>query len=291
MHRRTLLLTGLVCSVTAHGATPGLDLRLDALLRAAVQAEERRLGGRIGMALVDRGSGRRFAYRGGELFPLCSTFKLLVAAAILARVDAGTERLDAAVAVSRADLLGNSPFSETRAGGTATVAELCAAAIGQSDNAAANLLLPRIGGPAGLTRFVRASGDPVTRLDRTEPTLNTATPGDRRDTTAPAAMLATAERLLFGRTLAPASRARLTDWMAASTTGAHRLRAGLPPAWAVADKTGAGAHGSDNEVALLTPPGRPPLLVATYLTGSDRDLADTNAAHAAIGRAIAAAFG
>ena len=282
MDRRTLI-AALAAAPFAIAAAPDM-------LRAALLAEETAIGGRIGVAILDSGSGGRFAWRADERFPMCSTFKFLLAAAILARVDRGRERLDTAIAVTRGDILGNSPFVETRVGATATVGDLCGAAIGLSDNAAANLLLPRIGGPAGLTRYARSLGDRTTRLDRNEPTLNQATPGDPRDTTSPAAMLGTMTRLLLGHALRPASRAQLTAWMFASTTGAKRMRAGLPPTWRIADKTGAGDHGSDNEIALLQPPGRNPLLVASYLTGSERPLAETNAAQARIGAAIARAF-
>lgn len=283
MDRRTLLATLVALPCAARAAT------IDSLGETIV-AEEARIGGRIGFALLDSGTGRRFAYRAAERFPMCSTFKFLLAAAILARVDHGRERLDATIPIARGDIIANSPFSETRVGGTATIAELCAATVGLSDNAAANLLLPRIGGPAGLTRYARTLGDRVTRLDRTEPTLNEAAPGDLRDTTTPAAMLGNMQRLLLARTLTPASRAQLVAWMFASTTGTHRMRAGLPPTWRIADKTGAGEYGSDNELAMLHPPGRAPLLVASYLTGSDRVLAETNATHARIGTAIARAF-
>lgn len=259
-------------------------------LRAEVARLEKDARGRMGVAILDTGSGARFGWRADERFPMCSTFKVLLAGAMLARVDRGRERLDRAVRVSAADIVPNSPFSTTRVGGTATVAELCAATVGQSDNAAANLLLPAVGGPAGLTAFLHAIGDAVTRLDRTEPSLNSATPGDPRDTTTPAAMLGSVRRLTLGDVLTPRSRAQLIAWMAAATTGTKRLRAGLPPSWRVADKTGAGANGSDNVVALLWPaPGRSPLLVASYITGSPFDLAGTNAIQARLARAIAAA--
>lgn len=257
-------------------------------LRGRIAALEAETGGRIGLAILDTGNGARFAYRGGERFPLCSTFKLPLAAAVLRRVDLGLERLDRGVAVTAADILGNSPFSATRVGGEATVAELCEAAMTRSDNAAANLLLSTIGGPPALTRFVRSLGDSMTRLDRIEPDLNEATPGDPRDTTTPSAMVELVRRLSLVRPKTPSSTL-LADWMLASQTGVHRMRAGLPPDWRIGDKTGAGAHGSDNEVAILWPPGAPPLLVASYLTGSDRPLAETNAVHARLGRLISAA--
>ena len=285
---RRMVLAGLGATIAAPAmARPAFG---GTRLRSEIAAMEKDARGRMGVAILDTGSGARFAWRGDERFPMCSTFKALLAGAILARVEGGRERLDRAVSVSAADIVPNSPFSKTRVGGTATVAELCAATVGQSDNAAANLLLPAVGGPAGLTRFLRKIGDPVTRLDRTEPSLNSAAPGDPRDTTTPATMLGSVRRLTLGTTLTPESRAQLIAWMVAATTGIKRLRARLPPTRRVADNTGAGANRSDNVVALLWPtPARAPLLVASYITGSPLDLAGTNAIHARLGRAIAGA--
>ena len=261
-----------------------------ARLRANVAALEKDARGRLGLAILDTASGARFAWRAGERFPMCSTFKTLLAGAVLARVDTGAERLDRIVPIRAADIVPNSPLSGSRVGGTATVAELCAATIGQSDNTAANLLLPAVGGPQGLTRFLRGLGDPLSRLDRTEPSLNAATPGDPRDTTTPAAMLASVRRLTLGSALRPESRVLLVRWMAAATTGTKRLSAGLPADWRIAYKTGAGENGSDNIVALLWPRRRrEPLLVASYITATPLALAETNMIHARLARAIAAA--
>ena len=172
-----------------------------------------------------------------------------------------------------------------------SVEALCAAALVWSDNTAANLLLGALGGPAALTDFCRDLGDPVTRLDRTEPDLNSAVPGDPRDTTRPAAVAATVGKILLGPSLSEAGRARLEGWMTASRTGTKRLRAGLPADWGIGDKTGSGAYGTANVVALLRPPARAPLVAAVYITGSDATSEARDAAHAAIGRVIATAYG
>lgn len=254
---------------------------------------ERRIGGRIGVAA---GSADRVLlhHRADERFPMCSTFKVLAVAALLARVDAGTESFDAMVSYGVADLLSYAPVTrkalETGGGtGRLSVRDLCAAAIEWSDNTAANLLLVRLGGPEGLTAWLRGVGDPVTRLDRNEPTLNSALPGDSRDTTTPEAMRATLGRILLGSVLAPPSRDRLEHWMVGSQTGLKRLRAGLPADWAAGDKTGTGVNGTVNDVAILRPPGRAPVTVAVYITGSTMPAAAIEAVHAEIGRLIAAA--
>jgi beta-lactamase class A len=253
---------------------------------AALDAATR---GRLGVAILNTGTGARFAWRGNERFAMCSTFKFVLAAAILKRVEQGRERLDRRIAVAAGDIVQPSPLCSARIGSDASIAELCAATVGQGDNTAANLLLPVVGGPAGLTRFMRGLGDAASRLDRNEPALNEAKPGDPRDTTTPLAMLGLLDRLTLGRALAPVSRAQLIVWLLASTTGAARMKAGLPASWAVAEKTGAG-NGSDNDVALLWPPRRRPLLVSIYIAGSPLPMAQTNAIHARIGRLIASAI-
>lgn len=255
------------------------------------------LGGRAGIAVLDTGGGPALLHDAEGTFPLCSTFKLPLAAAILARVEAGRERLDRRLAYGEADLDTYAPVTTRalRAGGpeagTMSVEALCAAALVWSDNTAANLLLGALGGPAALTDFCRDLGDPVTRLDRTEPDLNSAVPGDPRDTTRPAAMAATVGKILLGPSLSEAGRARLEGWMTASRTGTKRLRAGLPADWGIGDKTGSGAYGTANVVAFLRPPARAPLVAAVYITGSDATSEARDAAHAAIGRVIATAYG
>ena len=284
-----LATTGIAAKALA--APNELGLRGAAGLREAAITAERTVGGRLGVAVIDTATGARFAYRGDERFPLCSTFKLILVAAILHRIDRGQDWPARRIPVSPSDILGNSPVAKQRAGGDATVAELCRAAIVFSDNSAANLLLPSIGGPAGLTRFMRGLGDPVTRLDRGEPALGAGVPGDPRDTTSPAAMAGLVRHILLGGLLASSSRRQLEAWLAASRTGAHRLRAGLPAGWRVGDKTGTGGNGSNNDVAIVWPPRRAPLIVTSYLTESTAAPAAQDAAHARVARAIVDAVG
>jgi beta-lactamase class A len=171
-----------------------------------------------------------------------------------------------------------------------TVGQLCEATMTLSDNTAANLLLRGLGGPAGLTAWLRGIGDDVTRLDRWETALNEARPGDPRDTTTPAAMLATMQRLTLGDVLLPTSRAQLLAWLRANRTGDARLRAGLPPGWQAGERTGTGPNGTSNDVGLVWPPGGAPLLVAAYLTEGAADIATRDAALADVGAAVAAAW-
>lgn len=273
-----------------------------AALPAAAQAAapdpfsaiEARLGGRVGVLALDTASGRRLARRADERFPMCSVFKWLLAAAVLARVDRGHERLERKIAYGKADLVGVSPVTEAHLGeGALSVGELCAAAVTRSDNGAANLLLASLGGPAGLTAWVRETGDRTTRLDRNEPSLNTAIPGDPRDTTTPRAMVEDLQRIVLGNVLSAPSQERLTGWLVANQTGDHRLRAGLPKDWRVGDKTGTSgsAAATANDVAVAWPSQGKPILIAAFLTAGRGDDAARDAALAEIGRIVGTQLG
>lgn len=249
------------------------------------------VGGRLGVFAHDTQTGRELAHRADERFAMCSTFKWVLAADILARVDRGELSLDDRVPISASDLLEHAPFTRAHvAEGSLTVDALARAAVVVSDNTAANLLLAKVGGPRGLTRFVRSLGDPVTRLDRNEPALNSNQPGDPRDTTSPRAMAGLMRSLLCGDVLSTAGRDRLLGWLRACETGKERLRAGLPQDWIVGDKTGSGERGAVNDIAIATPPRRRPIVVAAYLSDGDAGPASLNAAQADIARAVAAGF-
>jgi beta-lactamase class A len=181
---------------------------------ARIAAIEARMGGRIGVAAFDTSNSKHLDYRAEERFPMCSTFKFLAAAAVLKRVDEQKENLDRFVSYGAKDILEHAPVTkEHLKDGGMTLGALCAAAIEQSDNTAANLLLDAIGGPAALTNFARTLGDQITRLDRKEPDLNSAIPGDERDTTAPAAMCLDMQQLLVATVLSDPSRGELEDWL------------------------------------------------------------------------------
>lgn len=257
----------------------------------ALAALEARHGGRLGVAILDTGTGRRLGHRATERFAMCSTFKWLAAAHVLARVDRGEERLDRRIAFGREALVPHAPVTGPAAGGPGlTLAQLCDATITLSDNPAANLILATYGGPAGLTAWIRSLGDTVTRLDRWEPALNEAAPGDPRDTTTPEAMVALLPALLLGHALSAASRAQLAAWMVATKTGDARLRAGMPPGWRVGDKTGTGGRNTTADVGILWPPGgRAPVLVAAYFAEADLPEPQRSAVLAEVGRIAATA--
>ncbi|MFD3559194.1 class A beta-lactamase [Streptomyces sp. NPDC058686] len=252
-------------------ATPSSDTGGDA--RRRLRELEAGYPGRIGVHALDTGTGAVLAYRAHERFAIASTFKVLAGAAILRRArEEEPGLLDVLIRYGRDDLVAASPRTEMHLETGMTVRELCDAAITYSDNTAANLLMRRIGGPAGVTAFARSLGDSVTRLDRWETDLNTNIPGDRRDTTTPAAMTADLRALVLGDALHPLDRGQLTRWLVENTTGDKRIRAGLPTGWRVGDKTGSPAYGGVNDVAVAWPPGGgAPLVVCVYTTRLDPD--------------------
>lgn len=259
-------------------------------LHSHLKALERAHGGRLGVSILDVASGRRLDHRGDERFPMCSTFKLIAAAVVLARVDRDEERLDRRIPIAKDDLVPYSPETEKHVGSDGmSMAELCHAAVTLSDNAAANLILANSGGPLALTAFARSIDDTVTRLDRIEPDLNEGTPGDARDTTSPVAMLDTLRKLVLGDALTSSSREQLIAWLIANTTGDNRLRAGLPKSWRIGDKTGSSSAGISNDVAIAWPARGGPLLIAAYYAESKGDDNARNAVLAEVGR-IAASF-
>lgn len=285
--RRSLTFTA-----AAAAAAPFLSpaFAQDKSLPEAFARIEAQSGGRLGVAVIDTATGATAGHRAGERFPMCSTFKALAAAAILRRVDAGQEQLSRRVHYDAKDLVTYSPVTEKHTSDGMTLADICEAAVTLSDNTAGNLMLAALGGPSGLSAFARTLGDPVTRLDRIETALNEAKPGDPRDTTSPAAMAANLRALVLGDALSPGSREQLTAWLVANKTGDARLRAGVPRGWRVGDKTGVGANGTNNDVGMLWPPGRAPIVLAVYLTGTPMKMEQTNPLIAAVARAVADAL-
>lgn len=288
MERRTLLKAALL-GTAASVLLPQLSFAADARDTShRLMTLERKHGGRLGVAMLDTGNRQRIMYRSDEHFMMCSTFKLLAASAVLARVDQGLEKLDRRVVFGKDVVLSYAPTTSLHVGGQGmTIAELCEAAITLSDNTAANLLLTSLGGPAAITAFARRMGDHVTRLDRTEPELNISSPGDERDTTTPSAMLNNLQKLLLGEVLSKTSREQLTTWLRATSTGKDTLHAGLPAGWTIGDKTGSGAHGERNDVAIVWPPNRKPLLIAAYYVNPNTDDAGRNGVLAEVGRIAA----
>ncbi|MDD7967858.1 class A beta-lactamase [Actinomycetospora lemnae] len=273
--RRTVLVGGLAAALAGcagraaapPAAPPPGPVTADPT--AALVELERRSGRRITLVARDTGTGREVRHRADERALMASTVKVLIVAAVLRRRLAEPGLLERTIRYTRADLLEYAPTTSRNVDTGMTVAALCEAAIVVSDNTAANLLTALVGGPAATTAFVRTLGDPVTRADRPEPGLNETAPGDERDTTTAAAMAGDLQALVLGEALDPAGRDLLAGWMVGAVTGTEQIRAGLPRDWRVGDKTGSGAQGENNDVAVVWPPGRAPWVITVYTSPAE----------------------
>jgi beta-lactamase class A len=282
--RRFVLATASACA-SACGLFDVPTTGPSANVQQEIARVESRVGGRMGVYVAAVGEASAVEYRADERFALCSTFKWVLVAQLLSRVDRGELRLDQRIALTQADLLEHAPVTQAHvAEGSMTLEALSRAAIVQSDNTAGNLLLKLAGGPSGFTAFVRSLGDSTTRLDRFEPELNRNEAADARDTTSPRAMVGLLHTLLFGDALTGASGARLLGWLEACETGKTRIRAAFPPSWVIGDKTGTGEHGACNDVAIARPPRRASILMAIYTSEGQAPLADKEAAIVEVAR-------
>lgn len=303
--RRTLLLAAgmlpFAFTLETRAQTPSTPSQ-DASVRDALAALERTSGGRLGVCAIPTCAGgeagseagckpREIRYRADERFPFCSTFKVVLAAAILARSLDVPDLMQRRIRYTKHDLAHYSPVSSKHVKDGMTVAELCQAAIQYSDNTAANQLMKVLGGPQAVTAYAHATGNAAFRLDRWETELNTAIPGDLRDTSTPAAMARTLQTLTVGQALPSAQRDQLVTWLRGNTTGAHRIRAGVPADWQVGDKTGTGDYGTANDLAILWPPGRAPVMLAVYFTQREPKAKARDDVIAAAARIVAGALG
>lgn len=268
------------CGAETEAAQPGSissSVHAGPAANASVADLEVRYGAQVGLFAVDTGTGRTVTHRADERFPFLSTFKTLAAAALLRSRPLDTGYFDRVVRFHEADLVANSPVTSAAVAEGMTLAQVAEAAITRSDNTAGNLLLREIGGPEGLTAFLRTLGDPTSRLDRWETELNTAIPGDERDTTTAAALAADYRAAALGDALGARERDQLVAWLKANTTGDKRIRAGLPAKWVAGDKTGTGAYGCANDVAIVWPEGgRAPVVIAILTRKSDADAEANN---------------
>ncbi|KAF3998276.1 class A beta-lactamase [Glaciimonas immobilis] len=238
-----------------------------------IEKIERDFDGRLGVSVRDTATGRQLGHRADERFPFCSTFKVIAASAILTKSVQVPGLMERVIRFRQSDLVTYSPVTEKHVDTGMTVADLCAAGIQYSDNTAANLMIKLIGGPAAVSAYARTIGDTAFRLDRWETALNTAIPGDLRDTSTPFAMCQSLNRLLLGDAMSFAHREQLRSWLSGNTTGAQRIKAGIPGDWLIGDKTGSGDYGTANDLAVLWPPKRAPVIVAIYTTQHAKEIA------------------
>ncbi|BBJ69931.1 MULTISPECIES: carbapenem-hydrolyzing class A beta-lactamase FRI-8 [Enterobacter] len=240
---------------------------------AQIKELETVFGGRIGVYLLNTENGKEFSYRQNERFPLCSSFKVFLAASVLKKTQDKSFSLNDTVEYSGRVMEKHSPVSEKYLETGASVQTLAMAAIQYSDNGASNLLMERyVGGPEGLTAFMRSTGDTEFRLDRWELELNSAIPGDKRDTSTPKAVAMSLKNIAFGSVLDAKNKALLQDWLQGNTTGNARVRAAVPDKWVVGDKTGTcGFYGTANDVAILWPDSNSPAVIAVYTTRTNQN--------------------
>ncbi|RSM88616.1 class A beta-lactamase [Kibdelosporangium aridum] len=270
------------CSTTqpaapASGSAPAPSPSVEPLFEL-----ERKFDARLGVYAVATGSGVTIAHRADEQFAFCSTFKGLATAAVLHRNPMA--HLDTVVTYTEADLMKSSAITKRHVATGMKIRDLCDAAVRFSDGTAGNLLLRDIGGPAQLTAYLRGLGDDVTRMDRIEPAITEAKPGDPRDTTTPRAIGTDYQRIVLGDALAADKRDFLRDLLERNVTGAKRMRAGVPQGWRVADKTGTGDYGTLNDIGIVWPPAAPPLVVSIM---SSKSAADAKYDEAVIAEAAA----
>ncbi|KQY48589.1 class A beta-lactamase [Rhizobium sp. Root483D2] len=256
------------------------------LQEAALLIEER-LDARVGYAIYNSGNGESWLFNADERFPMVSTFKALACAALLAKADTGEKSLDNTIEINDSDLVTYAPVTKDWVGREVSLGDLCDATTRTSDNPAANKILENIGGPEGFTAFMRTIGDNITRLDRWETELNEGTPGDERDTTTPRAIALSLQNLLLGDSLSRNSREQLAAWLKGNEVGDPLLRAGIPKNWQIADRTGAGGHGTRGIIAVIWPPEKAPLVAAIYITETDATMDERNTAISQMGQALA----
>lgn len=231
------------------------------------------LDGKIGISAMNTANGQSIQYRSLERFPMQSTFKLMAVAAMLKKSEADNKLLKQKIAITKKDLVFWSPITEKHIDEGMTIFELCAAAMMYSDNSATNLIVEKLGGPKAVTAFARSMGDHTFRIDNWEPNLN-SNPSDVHDTSTPAAMEESLQKLTLGNILTPSKRDQLVNWMKGNTTGDTRIRAGVPKGWIVADKTGTGNdYGISNDIAIIWPPNCAPIVITIY---SGHDKKDTD---------------
>jgi beta-lactamase class A len=284
--RRRLLLAAVSMPIAAVWTSWATQGNATVAAQAQLAKLERTLAGHLGVFALDTANGDRLSYRADEYFPMCSTFKVILASAILKRSIQIDGLMQQRIKYQQSDLVTYSPITERYVKDGMTVTALCAAAIQYSDNTASNLLMKILGGPGAVTTFARSIGDRQFRLDRWETALNSSIPGDRRDTSTPNAMAISLQRLAFGDALEPRLQLQLRVWLQGNTTGATRIRAGVPADWQVGDKTGTGDYGTANDIGLLWPPRRSPVVVAIYTTQAEKDAKARNDAIASAARIV-----
>ncbi|MEY8350129.1 class A beta-lactamase [Bacillus cereus] len=221
---------------------------------------EKEYDARLGVYAIDTGTKETVEFREDERFAYASTFKALAAAVLLKQNPIST--LEEIRTFTDEDIVTYSPITEKFVNKGMSLGKIAEAAIQYSDNTAGNLLFEEIGGPDGFEKALRESGDTITMADRIEPDLNEAIPGDSRDTSTPKALATTLEVFGISEYLPADKQEIFTNWLKGNTTGNSLIRAGVPQDWKVGDKSGAGGYGTRNDIAIVWPPNRDPIIIA-----------------------------
>ncbi len=253
---------------------------------SAIKQAEQQLGAKVGVSVLNANGDSLYGYNSDQRFPLMSTFKTLACAKLLHDNQITKGMMDKTYPVTAEAILDYAPVFKDKVGTEVSLKDACFATMTTSDNSAANFVLAHIGGAEGVTKFLIDNGDNVTRLDRIEPLLNEATPGDKRDTTTPYAMNETITKLVLGDALNPASKAQLTEWMKANKVSNGLFRSVLPQGWVIADRSGAGGYGSRGITAVVWNEQKQPLVISVYLTGTEASIPERDKEIAKIGNAI-----
>jgi len=283
MHKQRVILRGLALIVAMSLNSAGVacyasaqSTQLDNVQQqfATLEASS---GGRLGVAAIDTATHREIQYRGDQRFPMGCTSKVMGVAAILKKSMTDSQYLQQNVKYQKKDLVNWTPITEKFLAQGMTVEALCGAAISYSDNTAMNLLTAKLGGPQGINRFARSIGDSSFKLDHWWPDEANGNLFNLQDSSTPNAMARSLQKIALGDVLALPQREKLLTWLKNNTTGNARIRAGVPKEWVVGDKTGSGyEYGTANDIALIWPPNRAPIIVAIFYSSTKKDAPKRN---------------
>lgn len=221
---------------------------------------ENEFDAQLGVYAINTETNQTVEYQPNERFAYASTFKTLAAAILLKQNS--LEDLEKVVTYTKDDLVTHSPITEKHVDSGMTLLEASEAAIRKSDNTAANLLLEAIGGPDNFEQDLRDIGDDITQSERYETELNEFKPENKRDTSTPKAMATNLKKVILSDFLPDDKRELLIDWMTGNEAGDSLIRAGAPEGWTVIDKSGAGTYGTRNDIAVVKPPNKEPIVIA-----------------------------
>ncbi len=234
-------------------------------------------------------SGQVVEYNGEARMPYASTMKVFVAAALLASTPVEERETIVRWTQAQLDVAGYSPLTSEHLDDGLTLDALAEAAVRDSDNTAANLVMESLDGPSGVQDFLRALGDPTTVVTEYEPELNAIVPGSDQNTSTPLALATNLKTIFEGDALEQGSRETLLDWMTGNATGDALIRAAAPSGWTVADKSG-GAGGVRNDVAVVTTESGEQIYIAILTATKDPAAAYTDEVVERVARDLLAEF-